>query len=448
MTTPGGAFPGDPKDPIDPTDGSEPAEGGGAEGAEDAEGAEEVGGGSTVWNSAQPEDDSVGGVTEQAPAMETAALPGPPPAQPWGAAPAPAPAPVPASVPLWKRLDWTVWFYGGAMLLTFLTAFLPMRHAAGSAKFLGEMAFSINWWGSLSFSSSLGAEFLGEALTSDFTSGMEVFSIVFVLTTLMVLILQALTTYVAFAFEPRISGITGVQAFIVQLFLVILAGIPLGDDGTLARGAGWWFWLLISLVGLVVSLFVLIGRKSVLESGFNTARAKGQEQLKAGQQAWAQRQAQAQAQAQQVQAAQAAQAAQVPQQPQAGFQQSGFQQQQWQQPQWGQPQQPQQWGGQQQPQAPQQQWGQPRQPWTPQWGQTQGQWGQPQAPQQWSQPQQQPWTQPQQPWSQQNTTQGGWNQRPPQSEPQAQTWGQPSANEVPWVKPADETTSEGDNPQK
>lgn len=439
MTTPGGAFPGDPEDPIDPIDpidGNDPAV---ADGAGDAAGAgaEESGGGSTVWNAAQPEGGAVDGETEQAPAMETAALRGTPPAQPWGA----APAPVPASVPLWKRLDWTVWFYGGAMLLTFLTAFLPLRRAAGSAKFLGEMAFSVNWWGSLSFSSSLGAEFLGEALTSDFTSGMEVVSIVFILTTLMVLILQALTTYVAYAFEPRICGITGVQAFIVQLFLVILTGIPLGDDGALGRGAGWWFWLLISLVGLVVSLFVLIGRKSVLESGFNTARAKGQEQLKAGQQAWAQRQAQQ------------AQAAQAAQQPQAGFQQ-----QQWQQPQWGQPQQPQQpqapqqpnqqWGGQQQPQAPQQQWGQPQQPWTPQWGQTQGQWGQPQAPQQWSQPQQQPWTQPQQPWGQQNTTQGGWNQRPPQSEQQARAWGQPSTNEGPWVKPADETTTEGDNPQK
>ena len=446
MTTPGGAFPGDPKDPIDPIDpidGNDPAVADGAGGAGDAAGAgaEESGGGSTVWNAAQPEGGAVDDETEQAQAMETAALPGPPPAQPWGA----APAPVPTSVPLWKRLDWTVWFYGGAMLLTFLTAFLPLRRAAGSAKLLGEMAFSVNWWGSLSFSSSLGAEFLGEALTSDFTSGMEVVSIVFILTTLMVLILQALTTYVAYAFEPRICGITGVQAFIVQLFLVILTGIPLGDDGALGRGAGWWFWLLISLVGLVVSLFVLIGRKSVLESGFNTARAKGQKQLKAGQQAWAQRQAQ------QAQAAQAAQA-QAVQQPQAGFQQSGFQQQQWQQPQWGQPQAPQQpnhqWAGQQQPQAPQQQWGQPQQPWTPQWGQTQGQWGQPQAPQQWSQPQQQPWTQPQQPWGQQNTTQGGWNQRPPQSEPQAQAWGQPSSNEGPWVKPADETTTEGDNPQK
>ena len=433
MTTPGGTFPGDPKDPIDPIDpidGNDPAVAEGADGARDAgvAGAGESGGGSTVWNAAQPEGGAVDDVAEQAPAMETAALPGPAPAQPWGA----APAPVPASVPLWKRLDWTVWFYGGAMLPTFLTAFLPLRRAAGSAKFLGEMAFSVNWWGSLSFSSSLGAEFLGEALTSDFTSGMEVVSIVFILTTLMVLILQALTTYVAYAFEPRICGITGVQAFIVQLFLVILTGIPLGDDGALGRGAGWWFWLLISLVGLVVSLFVLIGRKSVLESGFNTARAKGQEQLKAGQQAWAQRQAQQ------------AQAAQAAQQPQAGFQQ-----QQWQQPQ--QPQAPQQpnhqWAGQQQPQAPQQQWGQPQQPWTPQWGQTQGQWGQPQAPQQWSQPQQQSWTQSQQPWGQQNTTQGGWNQRPPQSEQQAQAWGQPSSNEGPWVKPADETTTEGDNPQ-
>lgn len=257
-----------------------------------------------------------------------------------------------------QSIDWTVWFYGGLLLLTFLTSFLRVRSVTERTEGVGSIGFSLNWWGKAKVHGSGLGSWIEAYLPPEVTRSIGNTATEFVVLTVVVLALFGVATYFAFSSKMREAALLGTIAAGVQLLYVIYAAFAFDTLASIGLGFGWWVWLLIALAGLAISVMMLTKGKQGVEAQFNSARQGAQNRIEQ-------------------QKAERAQKAQQAQQNEQAQQQN--------QGQWGQqPPQPQ-----QQPQNPQQGWAQPLQ--------NQGQWGQPQQQSQQSQQPQQGWAQPGQP---------------------------------------------------
>lgn len=268
-----------------------------------------------------------------------------------------------------QSIDWTVWFYGGLLLLTFLTSFLRVRSVTERTEGVGSIGFSLNWWGKAKVHGSGLGSWIEAYLPPEVTRSIGNTATEFVVLTVVVLALLGVATYFAFSSKMREAALLGTIAAGVQLLYVIYAAFAFDTLASIGLGFGWWVWLLIALAGLAISVMMLTKGKQGVEAQFNSARQGAQNRIEQQKAERAQKAQQAQ-QNEQAQQQNQGQWGQQPPQPQQGG--------------WAQPGQPQ-----QQPQNPQQGWAQPLQ--------NQGQWGQPQQQSQQSQQPQQGWAQPGQP---------------------------------------------------
>lgn len=188
----------------------------------------------------------------------------PKPAAPKPAAPKPA-APKAAGA---KNIEWPVWFYGCAFLLSLLTSFLAVGRVKEANEY-GFIKFAMNWWGSVSISSSGFGGFAEAMLAEEELSG----GALYVITCLIVLGLLAAAAYFAWKGSEKQAGLSGLAAAAVQLLAVLVKLIDIiGTDGV-HTGAGWWLWLLLGLGTLLISLQLFKNGRGAVEAKFNEARA-------------------------------------------------------------------------------------------------------------------------------------------------------------------------------
>ncbi|GAA1178308.1 hypothetical protein CGLAUT_08580 [Corynebacterium glaucum] len=198
--------------------------------------------------------------------------PGP---QQWnqGAPAAPATPRAPRNLP-----EWPTWVYAFQLLITFIASFLSVANVGGDLFGYGSFHVGLNWWGRFDLQSSGYGKFadnfvtqgLLEELNAEAGSGFMVF------TTLLLLVLYGVAVYFGVVKKWKLASILGIAAGAIQLLAVIIAAIAARqneEDVIVKLGAGWWLWLLISLVTLALSIALLVMGKDKLEAQVNKARA-------------------------------------------------------------------------------------------------------------------------------------------------------------------------------
>lgn len=167
-----------------------------------------------------------------------------------------------------KNIEWPVWFYGGAFLLSLLTSFLAVGRAKEANEY-GSLKFTMNWWGSVSISSSGFGGFAEAMLAEEELNG----GALYVITCLIVLGLLGAAAYFAWKGSEKQAGLFGLAAAAVQLLAVLVKLIDvIGTDGV-HTGAGWWLWLLLGLATLLISLQLFKNGRGAVEAKFTETRA-------------------------------------------------------------------------------------------------------------------------------------------------------------------------------
>ena len=111
---------------------------------------------------------------------------------------------------------------------------------------------SWNWWGAFSYEGtglgSMATEYISSELGYD--SGM-------VVSTVAVLLLLAATCVLMFLGRIRPGAILGIVASAAQLVIVIVSYAQIDTNFGMRMGLGWYIWLVASLVGLAISIYLI-----------------------------------------------------------------------------------------------------------------------------------------------------------------------------------------------
>lgn len=160
-----------------------------------------------------------------------------------------------APLPAPKRsvhLGWPAWAYLGLTLLTLIGSFFTVVTWAAAFQGFGSAGVSWNWWGSFAYEGtglgSLAADYIPAELGYD--SGM-------VVATAAVLLLLVATCVVVFIGRIRPGAILGIVASAAQLVTVIVAYAQTDTTLGMRMGPGWYIWLLASLAGLAISIYLV-----------------------------------------------------------------------------------------------------------------------------------------------------------------------------------------------
>lgn len=196
--------------------------------------------------------------------------------QPWnqGTPAVPAASRAPRNLP-----EWPTWVYAFQLLITFIASFLSVANVGGDLFGYGSFHVGLNWWGRFDLQSSGYGKFadnfvtqgLLEELNDEAGTGFMVFA------TLLILVLYGVAIYFCVVKNWKLASILGIAAGAIQLLAVIIAAIAVAgqneEDVIVKFGAGWWLWLLVSLVTLALSIALLMMGKNKLEAQVNKARA-------------------------------------------------------------------------------------------------------------------------------------------------------------------------------
>ncbi len=193
---------------------------------------------------------------------------------------------------------WPTWVYMGLFILTLISSFLPYIAAkiTGSSfaqsltedvpfldEFFGEssetldsfgsMTSTVNWWGALKLrGDGFGsfAEAFEEEVTAEVGSEYETMKLVLMLITLSVLGFLVGAVVMGVLRKVRIAAVLGLVAGVIQFLAVLLgaasrfsvvADPEFANMAETSFGAGFWLWLILSLVAVVFSIYVLIANK-------------------------------------------------------------------------------------------------------------------------------------------------------------------------------------------
>ncbi|OFT73958.1 hypothetical protein HMPREF3104_11145 [Corynebacterium sp. HMSC30G07] len=134
-----------------------------------------------------------------------------------------------------------------------LGSFLPVAAVGLAWEGLGSAALTFNWWGSMSYEGTgfgtIGQEYFEEGLGGP-DAGMLIGSIA-------VILLYVGATVVGFLGRDKIAAIVAAVAGGAQLLTTIVTAFQIdGIYGSLA--AGWYLWLLCSLIGLGIAIWMLV----------------------------------------------------------------------------------------------------------------------------------------------------------------------------------------------
>ncbi|PMC64533.1 hypothetical protein CJ203_05930 [Corynebacterium tuscaniense] len=137
----------------------------------------------------------------------------------------------------------------------------------------GSLSSSINWWGALKLQGDgVGsfAEAFEEEVTAELGSEFETMKMVLILITLSVLGFLVGAVVMGVLRKVKIAAVLGLVAGVIQFLAVLLgaasrfsavADPEFADIAENSFGAGFWLWLILSLVAVVFSIYVLIANK-------------------------------------------------------------------------------------------------------------------------------------------------------------------------------------------
>ena len=156
------------------------------------------------------------------------------------------------------------WFYIGTMLATLATTFLPVFRLTAQDESIGFLSATVNWWFRYKFSTPLAGEALDaliqREMRAEFHTELTLYSIALVL----FILLQGLVAYCAFKGRRKTGGVIGVALYIIQLlvglFLVAASFYAVDPSLIMTTESGLWLWIIIAVVGLVVSIRLLFKR--------------------------------------------------------------------------------------------------------------------------------------------------------------------------------------------
>lgn len=193
---------------------------------------------------------------------------------------------------------WPTWVYTGLFILTLISSFLPHITAriSGSSfaqamtaevpfldEFFGEssetldsfgsLTSSINWWGALKLQGDgVGsfAEAFEKEVTAELGSEFETMKLVLILITLSVLGFLVGAVVMGVLRKVKIAAVLGLVAGVIQFVAVLLEAVSrfsvvadpeFADMAENSFGAGFWLWLILSLVAVAFSIYVLVAFK-------------------------------------------------------------------------------------------------------------------------------------------------------------------------------------------
>lgn len=149
-------------------------------------------------------------------------------------------------------LGWPAWTYLGLTLLTLVGSFLTVVEWAAGLEGIGSAGVSWNWWGAFSYQGtglgSLATDYIPAEIGYD--SGL-------VVSTAAVLVLLVAATVVMFIGRIRAGAILGIVASGAQLLAAIIAFAQIDPSLGMGMGVGWYIWLIASLAGLAVSIYLV-----------------------------------------------------------------------------------------------------------------------------------------------------------------------------------------------
>ncbi|KGF21596.1 hypothetical protein HMPREF2129_09245 [Corynebacterium tuscaniense DNF00037] len=188
--------------------------------------------------------------------------------------------------------------YTGLFILTLISSFLPHITAriSGSSfaqamtaevpfldEFFGEssetldsfgsLTSSINWWGALKLQGDgVGsfAEAFEKEVTAELGSEFETMKLVLILITLSVLGFLVGAVVMGVLRKVKIAAVLGLVAGVIQFVAVLLEAVSrfsvvadpeFADMAENSFGAGFWLWLILSLVAVAFSIYVLVAFK-------------------------------------------------------------------------------------------------------------------------------------------------------------------------------------------
>ncbi|QYH19460.1 hypothetical protein JKI95_10300 [Corynebacterium aquatimens] len=173
-----------------------------------------------------------------------------------------------------KLPDWLGLFYAFQLLLTFLFSFLGLASYKGSIDGVGSIGLKINWWGNVSLTHSGYGRYADNFFTQGYIEELneEAGGGWMIFVALLILALYGAATYFAVTKKWKPAAMLGAAAGAIQLIEVIVLAVQVKQEG-FSLGAAWWFWLLISLVTLGVSIALIVLGKDKFDAKINQTRA-------------------------------------------------------------------------------------------------------------------------------------------------------------------------------
>lgn len=179
----------------------------------------------------------------------------PPAGQQWG-----PPAPQQSFGASLGRVNKNFWVFLAATVATFVATFLPVVVGSISEGF-GLLSTSFNWWGQMSVSAPVGSDLLDALLEEKMPGEYYDFRTIVIGATIFVLVLQALATFFAYKDKQVTSAIIGIVIFLLQLLYSVAVVVAMFNTAVpgarISPGAGLWLWIIIAVVGLVMSIRML-----------------------------------------------------------------------------------------------------------------------------------------------------------------------------------------------
>ncbi|OFT83668.1 hypothetical protein [Corynebacterium sp. HMSC29G08] len=148
---------------------------------------------------------------------------------------------------------WPTWSYLALTVVSLLSSFLPVAVVGFAWEGLGSAALTFNWWGSMSYEgtglTSVGEEYFREGLGGP-DAGM-------LIGTIAVILLYIGATVFGFFGRDKVAAIVAAVAGGAQLLTTISTAFQIdGMYGSL--GAGWYLWLLCSLIAIGIAVWMLV----------------------------------------------------------------------------------------------------------------------------------------------------------------------------------------------
>lgn len=189
-----------------------------------------------------------------------------PPAGQWG-----QPAP---QQPQWSQQPKTsprgvnkqFWVVLALFAATLVGSFLPVLVFSSTEGF-GLLTSQVNWWGKLSLSAPLGSEMFDLMLETEMPDDVNEGRQFLVLSTMLTLAVQAIATIFAFKKKHKTAAIISIVALLYMLLITCAfayfyyRNVTQFNDipgAKVALGAG--LWIIIAVVGLVISIRLLFKR--------------------------------------------------------------------------------------------------------------------------------------------------------------------------------------------